>query len=476
LSILLRRPWWQVGDWAMETPGKRAGQGDWRCWDQSGVTASRYLPGDDDCHSPLRGRRPLGIGRAPGPGADGPFHDRQCTLRFPAHNQDFGLDQYTPAPDRVATGGFRQANGETTEISVLLVQVAVEMPGDFTEEEVSATDDDAAFRAAHALLHEAADIGRELVSSFVLAVRTQHRQSWLAPENVPPRVVWLSDLRDGSGRRLPVGYADPMTVKTMGGMAGLTATDVGNWVDQLQQDTKPPFADLLLADAQFHAWHAAHPNPHLGLMLAAIAAEVKIKETLVALATPGQRPVLDLVLENPRDWSMAAASLFDKALKAVAGVSLREEAKPLYKAVDDLFVHRNRFAHRGDVTLDESLVRKDLQAARRVFDWLDDKLSQLLTPRPKLSPALRTAPGVVDGPLLLGLLQVPVSLKPPSGRGLLVAALGPVSGPARGRPAAHRWRRAALAGHRHHFGCGSASRATCRDRIVPQRVAASHHG
>jgi hypothetical protein len=85
----------------------------------------------------------------------------------------------------------------------------------------------------------------------VSAVRTQHRQSWLAPENVPPRVVWLSDLRDGAGRRLPVGYADPMAVKIMGGMGALTASDVGNLVDQLQQGTGPPLADLLLADAQF---------------------------------------------------------------------------------------------------------------------------------------------------------------------------------------------------------------------------------
>jgi hypothetical protein len=220
-------------------------------------------------------------------------------------------------------GGFRQVNGETTEISVLLVQVAVEMRGDITEEQVSATEDDAAIRAAHALLQEAADIGRELVSSFVSAVRTQHRQSWLAPENVPPRVVWLSDLRDGAGRRLPVGYADPMAVKIMGGMGALTASDVGNLVDQLQQGTaaRRPVARR----RSVHALHAAHPNPHLGLTLAAIAAEVKIKETLVILAAPEQRPVLDLVLENPRDWSMAAASLFDKALKAVAGVSLREK-------------------------------------------------------------------------------------------------------------------------------------------------------
>jgi hypothetical protein len=75
---------------------------------------------------------------------------------------------------------------------------------------------------------------------------------------------------------------------------------------------------------------------------------------------------------------MAAASLFDKALKAVAGVSLRDEDRELYKAVDGLFVHRNRLAHRGDLTLDKDVIRKDLQAARRAFDWLDQKRAELL--------------------------------------------------------------------------------------------------
>jgi hypothetical protein len=107
------------------------------------------------------------------------------------------------------------------------------------------------------------------------------------------------------------------------------------------------------------------------LVLAAIATEVKVKEPLVRLASTEQRPVLDLVLENPRDWSVAAIALFDKALDAVAGRSLRTEDKPLYTAVKTLFEHRNRVAHRGDITLEQSLVRDDINAAIKVAGWLD---------------------------------------------------------------------------------------------------------
>jgi hypothetical protein len=291
---------------------------------------------------------------------------------------DFGLDKAGPESELAATGGYRQVGGVTTEVSVHLVQVAVEMPGDLTLEQVSASGDDAVFKEAHGLLREAADIGREAVASVVRAVRAQHRQFWLAPDQVPPRVVWLSSLHDSAGRRLPIGYGDPIVVNFDGGHGALGGAEIDGLIADLVAGLKPPLADVLLSDAEFHAWRAAHPNPHLGLMLAAISAEVKIKETLACLATPEQRPVLDLVLENPRDWSMAAASLFDKALKAVAGVSLRDEDRELYKAVDGLFVHRNRFAHRGDLTLDKDLIRKDLQAARRAFDWLDQKRAELL--------------------------------------------------------------------------------------------------
>ena len=222
-----------------------------RCSDQSGVPASRYLPGDDDCHSPLRGRRPLGIGRAPGPGEDVPLPRSTVHVALPCAQPGLRFGSVhagtRPRRDGWLPAGQRRDDRDQRAARASRCGDA----RDITEEQVSATEDDAAIRAAHALLQEAADIGRELVSSFVSAVRTQHRQSWLAPENVPPRVVWLSDLRDGAGRRLPVGYADPMAVKIMGGMGALTASDVGNLVDQLQQGTGPPLADLLLADAQF---------------------------------------------------------------------------------------------------------------------------------------------------------------------------------------------------------------------------------
>jgi hypothetical protein len=115
----------------------------------------------------------------------------------------------------------------------------------------------------------------------------------------------------------------------------------------------------------------------LGLLLAAIACEAKIKTLLVEIATTSQQPLVELVLDNPRDFSLAAAALFDKGLEAVTGVSMRRANRDLYKSVEDLFVHRNRFVHRRDMTLDESTIGADLTAARAAFAWLDDLRSQV---------------------------------------------------------------------------------------------------
>lgn len=69
---------------------------------------------------------------------------------------------------------------------------------------------------------------------------------------------------------------------------------------------------------------------------------------------------------------MAAASLFDKGLKAVCGKSLREEDRNLYKAIDLLFQDRNKIAHRGGAGLSpDDTLKEHIRSAKSVFKWLD---------------------------------------------------------------------------------------------------------
>lgn len=308
------------------------------------------------------------------------FRGYKCFLQLPSRAADFDLDKYTPRSDLRAMGAYREVDGVKTHAEVGLVRVDVEIEEDFTAAQFQAGADESLYKALHEALVPAADAARALVASLVSQARVEHAQSWLDPRQATsPRVVWLSDVYDGNGDRIPSGYNDPLRVEFHGSSNdAISAADVDAVLQRAVAETKPSLAGTLLSDALFYAWHATHRYPHLGLMLAAIATEVKVKETLMAVCSPEQRPLVQLILENPRDVSVAASSLFDKGLKAVAGVSLRDEDRELYKAVTRLFEDRNRFAHKGDVTIEESLIREDLQAARRVATWLDAKRAELL--------------------------------------------------------------------------------------------------
>jgi hypothetical protein len=106
------------------------------------------------------------------------------------------------------------------------------------------------------------------------------------------------------------------------------------------------------------------------VLIAAIACEVKVKSVLRARVKDDARDLLELTLENPRDFSFAARALFHEVSKAVIGHSLRDDDRPLYKRVVRLYEVRNDLAHRGvtpTIDVAEDCVRAAVQAAR----WLD---------------------------------------------------------------------------------------------------------
>ncbi len=104
-------------------------------------------------------------------------------------------------------------------------------------------------------------------------------------------------------------------------------------------------------------------------MIAAVACELRIKTVVRELATPEQEPLIDLLLENPRDWSLSAIVLFDKPLEVVCGHSLKTDNKDLYKAVDSLIKRRDGLAHRGEIPSIEKS-RESVKVAGEVFTWL----------------------------------------------------------------------------------------------------------
>jgi len=116
--------------------------------------------------------------------------------------------------------------------------------------------------------------------------------------------------------------------------------------------------------------------------LAAIACELKIKETLREKATRGASALVDILIDNPRDFSMSVGGLCDKAMKAAVGHSLREDENELYKALvetrqkDSLFQNRNAIVHSGRFVV-SGVVRQNVRAARKVFAWLENLSSAI---------------------------------------------------------------------------------------------------
>lgn len=303
------------------------------------------------------------------------FRQHKCKLHFPADTDAFGLhgSDYLSIVGRTTV----PAEGTTlTKAAVAVLAVDVEMDSQLTADDFPAgqTVDRTLVEQASALLHESAEIARSLVFFVATQARIRTHQYWLEP--IAPRVIWLSRLVDAQGQRIRVGYNDPLTVHWSGEWQhALTRSELESTLELAKEEEAPPLPETLLADALFYAFRADQPNLELGLMLAAVACETKIKSVLAELAAPDQEALVDLVLENPRDVSVAAASLFDKGLAAVTGTSLRLENKDLFKAVEKLFQDRNKFAHRGGGDLDPSVITQDLHAAQRAFVWIDEMVS-----------------------------------------------------------------------------------------------------
>jgi len=131
----------------------------------------------------------------------------------------------------------------------------------------------------------------------------------------------------------------------------------------------PATALALLADAR----HLATRPPYdwlRAVLAAAIATEVRVKQALRSAATDDARPLVDFLLDNPRDASVAAANLFDKAMQAVCGRSLRNDDPGLFKEVGSLFRVRNEVAHHARRPTAEQGARA-VQASVGAFAWLD---------------------------------------------------------------------------------------------------------
>ena len=214
------------------------------------------------------------------------------------------------------------------------------------------------------------ELATRIVAGLVEWSRVALDQFGLALADEQPALVDVQRVFDlDAGEFYPLGMHAPGWASFRPGSARpLTEAFLREALATRHQDG-PPTALALLADAR----HIATRPPHdwlRAVLAAAIATEVRVKQALRSAATDDVRPVVDFLLDNPRDASVAAANLFDKAMQAVCGRSLRIDDPGLFKEVDSLFRARNEIAHQARRPTAERGARA-VQAAVGAFAWLD---------------------------------------------------------------------------------------------------------
>lgn len=244
-------------------------------------------------------------------------------------------------------------------------------------------------------LHDAlAKIASVVARDFLTWVRVGLRQQWVTPTGMPsPELSQLSDAdswdvfaRHDMPQHRPVPFTmletlsasvvsgphlDPRLRKVLAGSlrARGDAGAAGHGGTGLPE--------RLLASAAGKL-RSHDPDPQAAVFLAAAACETKVKTVLRARVAASQRPLLEFILDNPRDMTVSAINHFHRLSKTVMGRSLQEDSRAagkkngetMWKRLEALITARNGVAHRG---LEPTTAKAEghVSTALDVFAWLD---------------------------------------------------------------------------------------------------------
>jgi hypothetical protein len=201
-------------------------------------------------------------------------------------------------------------------------------------------------------------------------IRIDKKQVWTPPPTTRPSDVGGHGLVDIERNE----YLGPLTIAAgvlqvvpEGREVGIGDLEV--LPTRLRED--PPLWARILADAQYYVSSDEWAAWDRAVLFAALACELAIKDALRILARGSEGQLVELLLENPRDWSMAAVALFDKPLKVLSGRSLREDKKKVWKRLNALFQRRNEIAHRATRPAQED-AEELVGAAVEATEWLSE--------------------------------------------------------------------------------------------------------
>lgn len=208
----------------------------------------------------------------------------------------------------------------------------------------------------HDLRRKAIDAVRNLNTSLRL-----HGQPQIEPSGRFPRILNMMrmvEIEGDEARPFNWMMGSGPQIRLIDDDEILDAEQLESVREDLQQDRSSWVGESLVSEALHLAESEQVSAPAQATLIAAMGVEVHTKDVLRHLVeNDGREPVLDLLLNNPRDWSASAHSLFQKALPTVAARDLGPAHKDLSKRVQKLFDARNGVAHKGaTLTRDDAKV------------------------------------------------------------------------------------------------------------------------
>lgn len=201
-------------------------------------------------------------------------------------------------------------------------------------------------------------------------------QTWLGPMgsisySVAPHATTYEE---ETNYRFLFGHGGTFVVPRRPQNADLDHGSFEKLTDSLGKSEALPLPESFLADADHFLGSGTPSDLQRAVLLAAIGCELKVKDTLRMKVFPEGLALVEALISNPRDFSMSAAGLFDKAMKAAVGRSLKEDNRALYNGIDNgqhgLFNLRNKIAHTGFV-IEREKAESGVRCAREVFAWLN---------------------------------------------------------------------------------------------------------
>ncbi len=106
----------------------------------------------------------------------------------------------------------------------------------------------------------------------------------------------------------------------------------------------------------------------LGVVLAALAAETRVKQALEQRCPDSMRPLLEAVLDH-HNLPLSIHNLFDGPARSALGVSLRESDMRLWRAAGKLFTARNKYVHSLNIQSREQAI-EHAETAGALLAWL----------------------------------------------------------------------------------------------------------